>query len=167
MGLKLHIGCGGHILPGYINIDEMDPRADVRLGLQSIEYPEGAIERIEGYMVLEHLTPADAKAFIRKAYKMLQPGGVLVLEVPDLSKVSRLIVAFEDDPAQLENGPFGLRGIFGEPKPGMNLADHHKWGYTPALAVSMLKEAGFSNPVVSDGMSHCYPLRDMRIEATK
>jgi hypothetical protein len=167
MGLKLHIGCGGQILPGYINIDEMDARADVRLGLQSIEYPPNSVERIEGYMVLEHLNPDDAKIFLRKAYKMLQPGGVLILEVPDLQKVSRLILAFADDPSQLQSGPFGLRGIFGEPTPGMTLADHHKWGYTPPLAIAMFKEAGFDNPVVSDGMSHCYPLRDMRIEATK
>ncbi len=167
MGLKLHIGCGGQILPGYINIDEVDARADVRLGLQSIEYPENSLERVEGYMVLEHLNPTDARLFLKKVYRMLQPGGTLILEVPDLAKVSRLILAFADDPEQLEKGAFGLRGIFGEPTPGMSLADHHKWGYTPALAEAMLKEAGFTNPAISDGMSHCYPLRDMRIEAVK
>lgn len=167
MGVKLHVGCGSDIKAGYVNIDEFNPEADVRRPIQELAYPDNSVERIEGYMVLEHLTLSDARAFLRNAYRMLEPRGVLVLEVPDLQKVCRLILVFADDPEQLEKGAFGLRGIFGEPTPYMTLGDYHKWGYTPALAEKIVRDAGFSQVTISDGFSHCYPLRDMRVEAIK
>ena len=167
MGLKLHIGCGNNLKPGYVNIDEHNPKADVRIPIQRLAYPNGSVERIEGYMVLEHLTPADTRLFLRNAHGMLEPGGTLILEVPDLEKVCRLILMFAGDPEHLETGPFGLRGIFGEPTDHMTIGDYHKWGYTPALAEKMVRDAGFSRVTISDGVSHLYPLRDMRVEAIK
>lgn len=167
MGVKLHIGCGNDIWEGYVNIDEFNPKADLKTPVQGLNYPDNSIERIEGYMVLEHLSFTDARLFLVNAYRMLEKGGTLVLEVPDLAKVARLILIFADDPEQLEKGPFGLRGVFGEPTNHMTVGDYHKWGYTPALAEAMVREAGFSQAIISDGISHRYPLRDMRIEAIK
>lgn len=167
MGVKLHVGCGGDIRPGYVNIDEFDPRADVKMPLQRLTYPEASVERLEGYMVLEHLSPEDALAFVTNAHRMLEPGGMLVLECPDLAKVSRLIVAFADDADYLERGAFGLRGIFGEPTDHMTSGDYHKWGYTPSTAIKLMRAGGFKDVRILDGTSHAYPLRDMRVEAVK
>ncbi len=167
MGLKLHVGCGSDIKAGYVNIDEFNPRADVKKSIQALDYPAGTIERIEGYMVLEHLSPEDAHAFVRNAYRMLQPGGVLVLECPDLVKTSRLIMIFAHDPEYLDKGVFGLRGVFAEATDHMTPGDYHKWGYTPSTAAELVRGAGFTNYVIGDGISHYYPLRDMRIEATR
>ena len=167
MKLKLHIGCGDDIREGYINIDAVNSKADLRIPIQELAYPDGIVERIEGYMILEHLSPADARVFLRKAYCMLEAGGMLVLEVPDLEKVCRLILALAEDPEHLERGVFGLRGIFGEPNPHMTIDDYHKWGYTPSMAEKMIRDAGFSHVTILDGTSHCFPLRDMRIEAIK
>ncbi len=167
MSLNLHIGCGDEIKPGYINIDEFNPNAERRIPIQAIEYPQDSVDRIEGYMVFEHLSLADARTFLRKANRMLRAGGILILEVPDLEKVSRLVLQFASDPEYLEKGAFGLRGFFGEPRPEMTIGDYHKWGYTPLYARRLLEEAGFSRVEIKDGLSHCYPLRDMRIEAVK
>ena len=167
MGLKLHVGCGNDIKPGYINIDQFSPRADLKISIRELNYPDNSVERIEGYMVLEHLHPNEARAFVRKAYRMLEPSGVLILECPDLEKVCRLIQIFADDPNYLERGAFGLRGIFGEPTGHMTPGDYHKWGYTPSLAAKLMREGGFSRFTITDGTSHCFPLRDMRIEAIK
>jgi hypothetical protein len=167
MPVNLHIGCGDEIKPGYVNIDEFNPNAELRIPIQAIEYPEDSVDRIEGYMVFEHLSLADARTFLRKANNMLRAGGILILEVPDLEKVCRLILQFADDPRYLETGAFGLRGFFGEPRPGMTMGDYHKWGYTPVYFRRLLEEAGFSRIEIKDGTSHCYPLRDMRIEAIK
>jgi len=167
MAVNIHIGCGDDIKPGYINIDEFNPLADLQIPIQAIEYPENSVDRIEGYMVLEHLSLDDARSFLRNAHRMLKPGGILILEVPDLEKVSRLLLVFGSDPEYLEKGAFGLRGIFGEPKPNMTIGDIHKWGYTPSFAARLMEEAGFIKFAITDGMSHCYPLRDMRLEAIK
>jgi hypothetical protein len=166
-GIRLHVGCGDDIKPGYINIDEFNPKADERKAIQALDYPDNSIERIEGYMVLEHLSPRDALAFVRNAHRMLQPGGVLILECPDLEKMARLTLIFGDDPEYLELGAFGLRGVFGEPTDHMTVGDYHKWGYTPSTAARLVRQGSFTKFTISDGLSHCFPLRDMRIEAIK
>ncbi len=165
--VRLHVGCGAVIKPGYINVDEFNPMADVRAAIQDLRYPNESVDQIEGYMVIEHLSPQDARAFVENAYRMLKPGGRLILEVPDIEKVCRLILSMGEDTQQLEEGPFGLRGIFGEPKEAMTLGDYHKWGYTPATASKLITEAGFREFKITDGTSHCYPIRDMRVEAVK
>jgi Methyltransferase domain len=167
MGLRLHVGCGDDLRPEYVNVDPWNPRADRQVAMQDLDYPDGSVELIEGAMVLEHLTLTDARRFARRAHQMLAPGGRLVLEVPDLEKVSRLVLVFASDPEYLEQGAFGLRGFFGEPTSHMTTGDYHKWGYTPGTARRLLTEAGFSEIEISDGLSHGYPLRDMRIEAVK
>jgi hypothetical protein len=167
MGHKLHVGCGSDVKLGYINIDEFNPNADLKMSIQELNFEDGSVERIEGYMVLEHLERPDAVAFIRNAYRMLQVGGVLVLECPDMVKISRLTLMFADDPEYLELGIYGLRGFFGEPTDHMTIGDYHKWGYTPSTARLLVKEGGFSQFSITDGTSHLCPLRDMRIEATR
>ncbi|MHB8628331.1 MAG: class I SAM-dependent methyltransferase [Aggregatilineales bacterium] len=167
MGVKLHVGCGGDIKAGYVNIDEFNPKADLQLSIQALNYPDNSIEQIEGYMVLEHLSPQDALAFVQNAHRMLHPGGRLVLEVPDLAKIARLLLIFADDAEYLDDGAFGLRGVFGEPTQHMTVGDYHKWGYTPATARRLMHRGGFRQFSISDGLSHNFPLRDMRIEAVK
>jgi hypothetical protein len=167
MGIKLHVGSGGDIKPGYINIDQFDPRADLLVAIQDLNFAPDTVERIEGYMVLSHLPRTDALNFIRNAYHMLQPGGELIMECPDAAKVARLVLLFAHDPEYLEKGPFGLRGFFGEPTNHMTEGDYPKWGYTASTATELMKEGGFSNIRILDGISHYFPLRDLRVEAVK
>ena len=98
---------------------------------------------------------------------MLQPGGKVILECPDIAKVARLTLMFANDPEYLDKGMFGLRGVYGEPTNHMTEGDYPKWGYTTSTAMELMKEGGFTNIVISDGISHYCPIRDMRIEATK
>jgi hypothetical protein len=165
--IKLHIGCGDDIKPGFVNIDEFNPRAEQQIPIQAINYPHNTIDLIEGNMVIEHLPLNDVREFLSKAYKMLKTDGQLILEMPDVIKVCQLILVFANDPEYLENGAFGFRGLFGAPKPNMSVGDYHKWGYTPTTIKTLLVEAGFNRISISDGMSHCYPIRDMRVVALK
>ena len=73
---------------------------------------------------------------------MLEPDGQLILECPDLEKVSRLCLIFADDPEYLDKGAFGFRGFFGARTPTTS-GDYHKWGYTPSTAAQLIKKGGF------------------------
>ncbi len=91
----------------------------------------------------------------------------MVLECPNLEKVCRLILLFVDNSDYLQNGAFGLRGIFGEPTEHMQARDFHRWGYTKTTLSQLIEQGGFTKYVLADGISHLYPLRDMRVEAFK
>ena len=94
-GLKLHIGCGRHILDSWINIDfHPAPLAmDVRWGLP---FRDGCAAFVFLSHALEHFYyPQEALPLARDIRRVLQPGGVLRVIVPDIEKCLRAYV--EDD----------------------------------------------------------------------
>jgi len=82
--LKLHIGCGLKIKTDWINIDfsrEADIALDVRKPLPFLEY---SCSTIYSEHFLEHLDyPDNAISFIRECYRILEPGGLFSVGVPD------------------------------------------------------------------------------------
>ncbi len=49
-----------------------------------LPYPDGAFEAAFGSHVLEHLTPGEAEAALRELHRVLRPGGIVRIAVPDL-----------------------------------------------------------------------------------
>lgn len=88
----LNVGCGAHYHPGWCNIDlvSSDPevlQSDIRSGLP---FEDNAFEAVYHSHVLEHLTPEQGEALIGECYRVLKPGGVLRVVVPDLEQISRI-----------------------------------------------------------------------------
>lgn len=83
--IKLHLGCGPHILEGWKNYDihpgpggvALDLRGPLREASESVDY-------IFCEHFLEHLTRAEGQAFFRECFRVLKPGGVLRVSTPDL-----------------------------------------------------------------------------------
>lgn len=81
--IKLNLGCGRDIRPGFVNVDiEPLPEADMKHDLNRTPYPfkAGSAEYILMDNVLEHLR--DPIASIMECARILQPGGVLHILVP-------------------------------------------------------------------------------------
>lgn len=82
---KLNLGCGPNPKRGWINIDLFDTHADLRLDLRekwpfkdasvSYVYSEHAFEHFEIHREVAH--------FLSEAHRVLQPGGILDVGVPD------------------------------------------------------------------------------------
>ncbi|MBL8890402.1 MAG: methyltransferase domain-containing protein [Planctomycetaceae bacterium] len=95
-GLQLlNVGCGRHFHPAWRNIDVVsyDPRVeahDLRLGLPA---KPGQYDMVYHSHVLEHLTPADGQRLIEECYRVLKPGGVLRIVVPDLEYIARSYIS--------------------------------------------------------------------------
>ncbi len=88
--MKLHLGCGGTYLDGYINIDFptsektiMRVRADVYQDVSTLDYPENSIEEIRSHHLFEHFDRVDALKTLLKWRRWLKPGGKLIIETPD------------------------------------------------------------------------------------
>ena len=82
--LHLNLGCGAHRLDGFLHLD-MAPGVDYRVDLRRpIPLPDGCAERIFSEHFLEHLAyPGEADGFLRECCRLLEPGGELLVSVPD------------------------------------------------------------------------------------
>ncbi len=95
--LRLHLGCGNRVIPGWLNIDACErPALDLRWDLRDpLPCEDGVAELIYSEHFLEHLERADADAFLREVYRLLAPGRLVRLGVPDAGLYLRNYAAGE------------------------------------------------------------------------
>jgi SAM-dependent methyltransferase len=88
----LNIGCGRHFHPAWRNLDVVsrDPQVeacDLRRGLPA---PDNHYDMVYHSHVLEHLPPEQGAELIAECRRVLKPGGILRIVVPDLETTARL-----------------------------------------------------------------------------
>ena len=84
--VRLHIGCGDIDAPGFVNIDARAARHIdfVTDRLDSVSFaPDGVAQLIYMSHVLEHLPHNNVGRCLRELRRVLKPGGVLRISVPD------------------------------------------------------------------------------------
>jgi predicted SAM-dependent methyltransferase len=83
--LKLHVGCGSNYKQGWVNIDLFNPTADVALDLRErLPFSDESVSLIYSEHVLEHFEyPRDVRHILQECYRVLEPGGVFNVGVPD------------------------------------------------------------------------------------
>lgn len=86
----LNIGCGHCFLPEWTNLDLAPARGvqacDIR---EPLPCPAGTFDATYSSHVLEHLTPAAGRALLGEQFRVLKPGGVCRVVVPDLETICR------------------------------------------------------------------------------
>lgn len=86
---KLHVGCGMNQFAGWINSD-IDYRAELIIVLgRRLPFQAGALDRIYSEHVLEHVSLPEGMAFLKEAHRVLAPGGVLRIAMPNLETLVR------------------------------------------------------------------------------
>jgi SAM-dependent methyltransferase len=89
--MKLNIGCGKRYHKDWVNID-INPRSkEVRKVniLKGLPYKDNYFDAVYHSHVLEHLPKDRAEGFIKECYRVLKPGGILRVVVPDLENIVR------------------------------------------------------------------------------
>lgn len=83
--VKLNLGCGGKPEPGYTNCDLFPgPGIDEVFSLDEIPYADSTVDEITSEHALEHLPRPRSHAAITEWARVLKPGGVLKLKIPDI-----------------------------------------------------------------------------------
>ena len=144
-GIKLNLGCGRAIIPGFINADiTPGDGVDVIVDLNNLaslrkEKWFGAVEFIYLSHVLEHFPTAQIPPMLKELYDVLGDGGTLRIAVPDLDKICKLYVKNIEWFTPPHNPWLGL--IYGGQ---IDQYDFHKTGYNFSYLKWLLQSAGFS-----------------------
>jgi SAM-dependent methyltransferase len=87
--MKLHLGCGKRHIPGYVHIDAVDyPHVDHVASIDSLSFiPDNSVEVIYNCHVLEHFKRREIDRVLAEWRRVLKPGGVLRISVPDFAKL--------------------------------------------------------------------------------
>jgi predicted SAM-dependent methyltransferase len=88
----LNLGCGHRYHPDWINIDTAPQGPGVLKHdfTRGIPLPDGSCDVVYHSAVLEHIRRSDVLPFIRECQRVLKPGGIIRIGVPDLEKLCQL-----------------------------------------------------------------------------
>src|SRR5665647_3015567 len=86
--LRLNLGSGSNKIPGYVNIDgEATCKPDVLHNiLEKFPYKAGAAEEIVMFHCIEHIHRSLHQKLFTEIWRLLQPGGSLIISYPDFVK---------------------------------------------------------------------------------
>ena len=181
MAVRINVGCGASPTDGWQNFDNSltvrlagvplarylipdspfaaaAKRGDVRYASAlSLPVGDASAEVVYSSHMLEHLDRDEAKAFLAECRRVLQPGGVLRLAVPDLRLIVDEYLSLEDADNMIHRTslgrmrPIGLRSriksfVVGERS--------HMWMYDGHSLARLVEQSGFDNPeIMAPGMT--------------
>ncbi len=77
--MKLNLGGGNQKIPGFINIDRLNGQEAFPLPA----YADGSVDEIRASHILEHFGHREVPEVLKEWVRVLKPGGVLKIAVPD------------------------------------------------------------------------------------
>jgi SAM-dependent methyltransferase len=170
--MRLNLGCGDKILPGYVNVDVVEARAgmkpDVVCDLHDLAPFDDAIaDEILSVHVVEHFWRWEIRDVLREWVRVLKPGARMIVECPNILSACR---TFLENPEQFsredQNGQRTMWVFYGDPKWKDPLMIH-RWGYTPESLKALLAEVGLADVRQEPAQFKLREPRDMRMVGVK
>ncbi len=101
----LNLGCGTTYNVNWINVDFVSTGEGV-IGhnlLEGIPFNDNTFEVVYHSHVLEHFPKDKAHLFIKECYRVLKPGGIIRVAIPDLERITRNYLKYLEE--SLNNVP--------------------------------------------------------------
>ena len=100
----LNLGCGATFHPEWINLDAAPAAPAVRAHdlAEPLPFPAGHFQAVYASHVLEHFAPEDGLRLLRECLRVLAPGGIVRIVVPDLETIARTYLQCLDAEARYD-----------------------------------------------------------------
>lgn len=91
----VNLGCGSRYHTEWLNFDIHSLSPDVRTCnlVEGIPLPDDSCDAVYNAALLEHLPSRQAENFLGECHRILKPGGILRVGVPDLEQIVRIYLA--------------------------------------------------------------------------
>lgn len=170
--VRLNLGCGDKILPGYTNVDVAESRKgrrpDVLCDLHRLEpFADGHADEILAVHVVEHFWRWEVVDILKEWVRVLKPGGAMILECPNLITACQELL--KDPGTAARAGRDGQRSmwvLYGDPSWRDPLMCH-RWAYTPQSLADVMHQAGLRDLRREPAQFKQREPRDMRIVGRK
>ena len=144
--LLVEVGPGTSPREGYVHCD-IRPKKHVEYicNAWAIPFERESVPQIYARHILEHLTLNQAKRTLAHWFCVLEVGGMIDINVPDLEKHIQQLSKQGDSPyleRKVSNEEHAMAGLYGWQD---NDYDVHKWGYTFRTLSQLLSELGYSD----------------------
>jgi hypothetical protein len=123
--VKLNVGCGKKVLPGYVNVDLYVEHPQVlKADVRKLPFNDGIFDEVLAEDILEHFPRLEWRAALAEWVRVLKLGGTITIRSPDMRALGvDLFNAGEDD----ERWEWLDRRIFGGQ--GDGIPDPHRAMY--------------------------------------
>jgi len=190
--LKLNLGCGPQVVDGWVNVDyalgarlaaipvlstalrrlkvfrlEWDPSIRIHDLTKPLPWQDGTVDVCYTSHTVEHMSRAQGAALVREAFRVLRPGGVLRVIVPDLRPI---LDRYRDGRVSADQVVEQLGLAVDRAMGEGSLYDKelvefpHKCMYDPPTMIRLLQSAGFDAQARAPFESEIDDIRAIEVE---
>ncbi len=135
--VRIHLGCGKRNIPGFVHVDQVAfPHVDHVVDLRDLSvFADGSASLVYACQVLEYFDADEVGGVLNEWSRVLAPGGILRLSVPNFRTITDLYAA------GLPLGWF-IGTLFGKIPDGRGGSVYHRTTYDAQALGAVLREAG-------------------------
>lgn len=139
--MKLHLGCWHRYIPGFVHVDLCDlPHIDYKSSIERLDFiKSNTADLIYCSHAFEYLDRDQAVVALTEWHRVLKPGGILRLSVPNFESLINIYQKTGDLNKIL--GPLFGRMVIENSDPKVVI--YHKTVYDPTSLINLLSKSGF------------------------
>lgn len=147
--MKLNLGSGVRLFPGYTNVDILDEKhikktkgaVYVQADIRKLPFKSTSIDQAEMYSVIEHFPFREVVDVLKEVYRVLKPKGKLIIQTDDFDGLALDWIRMRMGEFDLEQYQGVMETVYGNQQ---HEGEFHKVCMTPDFLNWALVNAGFS-----------------------
>jgi len=145
--MKLELGCGVILTPGFTNVDIIDPKLVkgkgkyIQADIRKLPFEDNVAEVVQMFSVLEHFGFREQIDVVKEVYRVMKPGGKLLVVTDDFDGIVLDWFRMRIGPFNLDNYQSVMETVYGNQH---HEGEFHKCCMTPDFLNWVLVSAGFT-----------------------